>query len=248
MSRHIGWVVTVALVLGIGGQSRGAGPTEILDKAIKALGGEEKLAKAQKATWKTKGVITFMGSDNEFTTTSSVNGLSQFRQEFEGDFGGNKIMGVTVVNGDKGWRVFMDNKTELDKDSLANEKRNYSLSVIPMTLLDLKGKDFKVENGGEEKVGDKAQVGLKVTGADGKDFRLFFDKESGLPVRLVAKVSGFDGAEFTQETTLSDYKEVGGIQKAMKVKSTRDGEKFIEQQITEFKVLDKVDAKTFGEP
>ena len=37
-----------------------------------------------------------------------------------------------------------------------------------------------------------------------KDFKLFFDKESGLPVKLVATVVGFDGNEFTQETTLRE--------------------------------------------
>src|SRR5262245_13130714 len=76
----------------------------ILDKAIKALGGEEKLGKIKAATWKTKGTITLMGNDNEISTKSIVQGLDYSRQEFEGEFGGNKVMGVTVVAKDKGWR------------------------------------------------------------------------------------------------------------------------------------------------
>jgi len=36
-----------------------------------------------------------------------------------------------------------------------------------------------------------------------------------------------------------------GIKKATSVKGTRDGEKFSELQISEFKILDKVDPKTF---
>lgn len=56
------------------------------------------------------------------------------------------------------------------------------------------------------------------------------------------------GDEFTQETTFSDYQDMGGIKKATKIQSKRDGEKFIDQQITEFKVLDQVDTKTFAEP
>ena len=77
---------------------------------------------------------------------------------------------------------------------------------------------------------------------------MYFDKESGLPVQVVAKVTGFMGEEFTQETTYSDYKEFSGIKKATRATSKRDGEKFIETEITEFKVLDKVDPKTFEEP
>ena len=58
---------------------------------------------------------------------------------------------------------------------------------------------------------------LKVTGPDGKDFTLCLDKESGLPVKLVAKVLSFQGEEYTSETTYADYKDFGGIKKATKV-------------------------------
>ena len=87
-----------------------------------------------------------------------------------------------------------------------------------------------------------------MTGPDRKDFTLYFDKESGLPVKLVAKVVGFRGDEYTQETTYKDYKDFDGIKKATKVESKRDGEDFMKSEITEFKVLDKVDPKTFSEP
>ena len=177
-----------------------------------------------------------------------MQGLDQLRGEFEGDFGGNKFQAVTVLNGDKGWRKFGDMGMELDKDSLANEKRSLYLQMIPVTLLPLKGKDFKVEAAAEEKVGDKAAVGIKVTGPDGKDFKLYFDKDSGLPVKLVAKVIGFMGEEFTQETTFGTYKDFNGIKVATKIQNKRDGEKFLEQEITEFKLVDKVDPKTFAEP
>ena len=112
----------------------------------------------------------------------------------------------------------------------------------------LKGNGFKFEAAGEEKVGDKPAVILKVTGPDGKDFTLSFDKESGLPVKQVAKVIGFQGKEYTLESTYSDYKDFGGIKKATKIEIKRDGEKFQDLEVTEFKVLDKVDPDAFTEP
>ena len=87
-----------------------------------------------------------------------------------------------------------------------------------------------------------------MTTPDGKEFTLYFDKESGLPVKLVAKVVGFGGEEFTQETTYKDYKDFDGIKKATKVDSKRDGEDFTKSEVTEFKVLEKVDPKAFSEP
>jgi len=251
MTRLIGAVLALALVAGLSGRGWAADAPDanaVLDKAIKALGGDEKLSKVKTATWKTKGTITFGGNDNEVTSQWTVQGLDHARQEFEGNFGGNMVKGVTVLAGDKGWRDFGGDRMEMDKDAVANQKRIVYLTLVPATILPLKSKEFKVEAIAEENVGGKPAAGIKATGPEGMEFNLFFDKESGLPVKMVAKVIGFMGDEFTQETTFSDYQEMAGIKKATKVQSKRDGEKFIEQQITEFKVLDEVDAKTFAEP
>ncbi len=252
MNRLMAGMVATGLLVGLVGTRAGADdakdPKAVIDKAIKALGGEEKLSKAQSATWKGKGTISFGGSDNEFTSQTTVQGLDHFRQEFEGEFGGNKVKGLVVVAGNKGWRQFGDNKMEMDKDGLANQKRSIYLTVIPMTIVPLRDKGFKTEVAGEEKVGGKPAVGLKITGPDGKDFTLYFDKESGLPVKQVAKVVGFMNEEFTQETTFADYKDFQGIKRATRIENKRDGQKFLESQTTEFKVLDKVDPKQFAEP
>jgi hypothetical protein len=251
MARFLGALLVTALVCSSGGPARGQDdkdPRAILDKAIKALGGEEKLGTARAATWKIKGTIHFGGDANKFSGQSTVQGLTQSRQEFEGEFMGNKVKGVTVLNGDKAWRSFADMSMELDKEGVANEKRNLYLQLVPTLLVPLKGKEFKLQAAGEEKVDGKLAVSLKVTGPDGKDFRLYFDKASGLPVKQVAKVVGFMGEEFTQETTYGGYKDFDGINKATKVVAKRDGEKFLEAEITEFRILKKVDPKTFEEP
>jgi len=220
----------------------------ILDKAIKAVGGEEKLKKAEAITWKSKGTISFGGNETEIKGTVTSQGLDRHRREVEGEFGGEPRKFVVVLSGDKGWRKFGDDPMEMDADGLANEKRSVYLEIVATTLVPLKGNGFKLEAAAEEKVGDKPAAAIKVTGPDKKDFTIYFDKESGLPVKLVAKVIGFQGEEYTQDTTYKDYKDFDGIKKATKVESKRDGEDFIKSEITEFKVLDKVEPKTFNQP
>jgi hypothetical protein len=250
MKRFLGAVLVAVLLPGVSNSIRAdeKDTNAILDKAIKALGGEEKLGKITAISWKSKGTITFNGEDNEISSQSTLQGLDHYRSEFTGQFGGNEVKGVTVLNGDKGWRKFGENDMELDADAITNEKRTIYITAIPTLLVQLKGKGFKVESAAEEKVGDKPAAGLKVTGPDNKDFTIYFDKESGLPVRLVAQVIGFGGEEFKQDTTYSDYKDFDGIKKATKYSAKRDGEKFVDLVISEFKVLDKVDAETFSQP
>lgn len=241
----------VALVSMMTTLGRAAGDAEseaVVDKAIKAMGGAEKLGAIKAATWKSKGKITVGGGDNEFTAQSTFHGLDHYRSEFEGDFGGNTIKGVTVLAGDKGWRKFGDMGMPLDKAGVANEKRTVYLQVVPSILVPLKGKEFKIALAGTEQVAGKPAVALKVTGPDGKDFKLYFDKESGLPVKQVASVIGFMGEEFEQESSYSKFKDFGGVQRATHVEVKRDGETFIIVDVTEYRTLEKVDAKTFTEP
>jgi hypothetical protein len=220
----------------------------VLDKAIKALGGEKNLAKVKAATWKTKGKFYIMDNENEFISESAYQAPNRYRGQFEGEFMGNKIKAVTVVDGDKGWRHFMDETNELDKDGLANEKRNISFQWVPTAILPLRDKAYKLEAIDAEKVDGKAAAGIKVTAKDGKSFKLYFNKESGLPVKLAAKTVGFGGDEFDLEVFFSDYKEVQGIKKAMKIVQKRNGDKMMEQTITEFKIKDKLDDKLFAKP
>lgn len=249
MKQFLGALLAIVLVAPAGRLARAddKDPKAILDKAIQALGGEEKLKKTENVTWKSKGTLTLNGNDNPISVKGTVQGLDHYRAEVEGEFGGNEVKGVVVLNGNKGWRNFGE-KMEMGEDGVANEKRSLYLQVIPFRILPLKDKGFKVEAAGEAKVGDKPAAGVKVTGPDGKDFTIHFDKESGLPVKVVARVIGFGGEEYTQETTYQDYKDFDGIKKATKLQSKRDGEDFLKSEVSEFKVLEKVDPKTFAEP
>jgi hypothetical protein len=234
---------TLSLVVTSSSEAGDSDAKSIVDKAITAVGGAEKLAKIDAFSMKTKGTVIFNGNENT-TNDVTYKGLDHYRREF----GNDQFHGVIVLDGDKGWRKVGDNSSTIEGDGVANEKRNIYLGVIPITLVALKGNGFKFEAAGEEKVGDKPAVILKVTGPDGKDFTLSFDKESGLPVKQVAKVVGFQGQEATLETIYSDYKDFGGIKKATKIEIKRDGEKFQDLTVTEFKVLDKVESDAFAEP
>ena len=247
MKRFLGAALAATLVTALAGPARADDPDAqaIVDKGIQALGGAEKLGKAAAFSVKTKATIRFNDNDNDFRGQVTVQGLDHYRSQFESDM----FTGVTVLAGDKGWRRFGDNPTmELEGDALANEKRNVYLYVVPRRLVPLKGQGFKVQAAGEQQVDGKPAVGVKVTGPDGKDATIYFDKQSGLPVKQVATVVGFQGQEYTQETTYADYKDFDGIKVATKAEVKRDGDRFLTQEVTEFKALDKVDPDTFTEP
>ena len=225
-----------------------ANPIALVDKAVLALGGAEKLGHVKAAAWTATGIFTFQSVDIPVTARIVIQDTGHLRREFDINASGFQLKGVVIVAGDKAWISLNGNVENLDKEKLANERRIAYLSAIPVTVLPLKSEEFRLESIADERVGDRPAAGLKVTPPDGKEFSLYFDKESGLPVRLVAKVLDQDGKEFTDETTFGDYKPVDGIQTVTRIESKRDGQKASAVRISDFKVLDHVDAKTFAEP
>src|SRR5262249_36483192 len=142
----------------------------ILDKAIKASGGEEKLSKIKAFTVKGKGTIVFDGNDIDFTFETTARGIEQYRSTYEGEAGGEKFSGATVIDGGKGWRKHNDDVEKLEGESLDHEKRNAYLEVGPILLTLLNGKGFKLNSADEE----KDSTGIRATGPDGKEFTIRF--------------------------------------------------------------------------
>jgi hypothetical protein len=250
MNGFLGVGLVMVLVCSLAGPTRADDKAvkAILDKAIRALGGEEKLTRSNAISWKAKGTFAAGESESGFTGQVTVHGLDHFRSAFEGKFGDNPFKVVTVLSGDKGWRKVMNDSTTMDATALASEKQSLYLLITPLTLLPLKGKGYQLEVDGEEMVGKVAAVVLKGTGPDGKDFALYFDKKTGFPIKQVAKVTSSMGEEFTQERLYGDYKVFDGIKRPTKIVTKREGAKFVEEEITEFKIVNKVDPATFAAP
>ena len=250
MKRFSSLTLVCVLVAGMGYPAR-ADEQEakaVIDKAIKAMGGEEKLSRIKAFSAKGKGTVFFDGKEIPFTFEMKSQGIGQYRSAYEGEVDGNKFEGLTVLDGDKGWKKLGDDTKKLEADELANEKRIAYIDVVPILMLPLKGKDFKVASAADEKVGGKPAATVVVTGPDGKDFTMYFDKESGLPMRLKGKVVDDEGKEFTQDTTFETYKDFDGIKVCTKFQTKRDGEQFVDVEGMEFKALDKLEPDTFAEP
>src|SRR4051794_5312672 len=90
MSQQLFRGLVAALVLTGASQAVRAdgGSNPVLDKAIKAMGGEEKLGKVKALQVKGKGTINIMDMESPFTSSVIAQGLDHSRQEFEGEFGG----------------------------------------------------------------------------------------------------------------------------------------------------------------
>jgi hypothetical protein len=248
--RRIVCLATV-MVLGVFGTARAddqADLKKVIDKAIQAVGGEAKLAKFNALTFKGKGKFYGMGEGIDYTGEWSVQQPDKLRFQF--DSGGNFTL-VRVVNGDKIWMKIAGQEAMAvdDKDEIAEAKEAAYAGWVA-TLLPLKDKGFTFAALGEVKVDDKPAVGVRVSHQGHRDVNLFFDKNKGWLVKTETVVKDLmgGGGEVTQETLFSEYKEVNGTQRFLKIVINRAGKKFVDADISEIEPKEKLDDSVFGKP
>lgn len=245
------WVasLSVGLALALGGSLRAEGKADaqaIIDKAIKAAGGETNLAKFKAMTWKDKGTFHGLGMPLPYTGVMAVQWPDQSREAIDSEAMGQKFIMVMVVNRDKGWLKINDMLMELDKDKLAEQKEDLHASYVS-TLLPLKDKAYTLTALGASKLGDQAVLGVKVSSKGHRNVQLYFDKETGLLAKS-ANIVKEEGKEINQEAFYSAYKEVAGVKQPIKIKINRDGKLYVEAENSDIKPADKLDDTVFAKP
>ena len=220
----------------------------LVEKAVKAQGGQEKLDKLPALTVTFKGTFHGMGDGIPMSGTISTQGADKQRVEIEVEAGGQKVPIVIVVAGDKGWTKIVKELKEFDKDELAEAKEQAFASWVT-TLAPLKDKQFKLATTGEIKVDNKPALGVKVSCKGHRDVDLYFDKETGLLVKSETRVKDEGtGQEVSEEGFVGEYKEFQGIKHAMKFTVKRSGKLFMEGELTDVQFAEKLDAGTFAKP
>jgi hypothetical protein len=246
--RCTSWLLGLALVLVAGVARAEDTPQQILDKAIAATGGEENINKLPASTWKSKGTVHIQGMSISFNGEWAQAALSKSRTSIEVDFNGQKFQFTSVLNGDKGWRKMGDNVMELADQELKTERDNNHAHWITQ-LTPLKDKAYTLAPLKEIMVDNKPAVGFNVTRQGYGEVKMYFDKQTNLLVK--SEFQAFDmqsGGEVKQEVFYSDYKDVQGMKMPMKSLIKRNGEDFVNSEITEVKRTEKLEDKLFQAP
>jgi hypothetical protein len=215
----------------------------VVEKAIKAQGGAEGLARAAVAQRQGKGTLALSGVDYPFTTEETLNLPGQFRYRNEA---GKKQL-VRVINGDKGWVQAAGGMTvEMNRDRLAEQMEEaYVLWLV--TLAPLVKDSFNLDVLPEVKVAGRPAAGVKVTARGRPEVAMYFDKESGVLVKITRRAREA-GLEVEKEYLYSDYKDIDGVKLPTREVTTVNNRKFSEVQYTEYKLLRRSDESAFDRP
>jgi hypothetical protein len=222
----------------------------LLGKAIKAMGGPDKLAKLGTVAGKARLTASRNGQEMVVDIDGIWQGLSQYRADMDIHDGNQILKGTLVLNGVKGWFKKMD-KTEDMPEGLAPFIQNFFYAArMPQLLPALTEPGYTLAPLGEVKIGDKTAVGVTVSHKDFKDVSLFFDKESGFPIKSeIRLMEPRRDNETTIECHYGDYKDFDGVKLCgtITVKMSNENHEF-KLELSELKAANKLPDDRFDMP
>jgi outer membrane lipoprotein-sorting protein len=200
MNRKLVLSLCAAALLAVSASAQTA--DELIDKNIKAKGGLDKLKALQ--SMKFTGKMKMGPMEAPFIV------MKKRPENFRLEFTIQGMTGIQAYDGTTGWLVmpFMGKKDpeQMSADMLKEFKEEADFDG---PLMDYKTKGNKVEFVGKEDVQGTAAYKLHVVTKEGNESTLYLDAESYLEIKSESKRK-VQGQEMESETTLGDYKDVGG--------------------------------------
>ncbi|HEX4000457.1 MAG TPA: hypothetical protein VHX65_18035 [Pirellulales bacterium] len=224
-------------------------PAAILDTAIKAQGGEEKLAKVVGLYFKMKGTSYDGDAKAPFAYEMYIAPDKIRTVSLDED---GQVSDIEVVNGKQGWdKDDEDEASGLSAQSIAAEHdviyENFATMLVP-----LKAKVYRLTSIPDTEVAGHTAVGILVRRDKHPDLKMYFDKDTHLLAKLQCKIKDADedtATEHDQEIIYSDYREVQGTKQPFKFEQLWDGTKVADCVILAQKLFEKqLDAKLFQKP
>src|SRR6267142_4530872 len=175
---------TVVGLLGLAGPARAQDdPRSVIEKAVKAEGGAEKLSKLGTSRAKARGTMELMGQTIKVTMEAAVHMPDKMRNEMTLDVMGNKVTVIQVLNGGKGWISAAGTTQDMPAQMLDEMKEEMYVAEAEMLTPLLKDKAYTLASLPEIKVNGQAALGVKVSAKGHRDLSLYFDKETGLVIK-----------------------------------------------------------------
>jgi hypothetical protein len=250
---HLAGPAVAGLVLLAAPPVRPPDARALVEKAVRAAGGADRLAKSPAATWKGRG--TFFGAGGKkgtpFTLEGARQGADRLRLATKSTFRGTTYERVLVVDGKRGWTELDGRAQGLPKDELAEQRErmyaNYVASLVPL----LREGGFTLAPLGPARVGEREALGVKVARKGRRDVLLFFDATTGRLLKRESAIKDLPGSgkDVKEEVLYEDYRPTpDGALHARKVKVLWDGKRVSEVELTSISPRGKLDDALFAPP
>lgn len=204
--------------------------TEILDKAIEAIGGKAKLAQIENYTAVTQTTATGALTKIKMTVTETNQPPDLSKQLFEIDKG----FRILCLSGNQSWQQIGQDVSDLSR----LQRREMERAFFRDTINFFKHHDAvgtSVKYIGKQKLAGRSFYILEIKNLSSDSFSLYIDVETFLIVKKTYRGAAETGFALFEER-YSDYQSVSGLVVPHKIVVKTNGKVFIESKLTQFEV------------
>jgi hypothetical protein len=218
----------------------------VVDAAIKAHGGADALKRAQTAVRTADGTFQSFGKDVPFTEELVWQLPQRFRRTLQVGPGTDRVRLVLVVGADKGWQTTGGTVGELGSDRLG-ELREEAYVLWLATLTPLRQDGVELTPLPESRVDGRPVLGVQAAGKGHADAQLYFDKESGLLVKIEQRAQEA-GQTLHKEFVCGNHKEFDGVKLPTRVEELHGGCRFAVRTGMAYRFPRPADEAAFSRP
>ena len=221
----------------------------IVKKAIEAHGGKAALDKMKAFTGNMKGEISIMGMDLAIDGEMAYELPDKHMMTINMAVQGQKIHVVTIANGTKQKSTMNGMDIPIGKAEKKEVMQMMMLQEISQLTSLIDSKKYAIKAEKDEDVKEMPADVVLVTAEGLNDIKLYFDKKTNRLVktsRTSISPGAGEGVEVLEESFLSDFKKIDGQMVSTKLQVKHDGKKFMTITMSEIKLMEKADPKTFA--
>jgi hypothetical protein len=218
----------------------------VIEQAIKAHGGADALTRAQTAVRTSTGTMSLFGKDLAFTDEMTWQLPDRFRLVIDVGTGQDRTHLTLVVNPDKGWQATGGMVVDLGPDRL-EELHEEAYVLWLTTLTPLRKTGFELTPLPDAQVGSRQAAVVKVASKGHADARLYFDKDSGLLIKLERRAKEA-GLAVDKEYLYGEPKDFDGAKLPTKLQETINGKRFTDLTNISYKFPRGVNDAVFARP
>ncbi len=247
MHRSKAFLVTVLVFGPVGGLRAQDTAQSIIDRAIRAHGGDAVLARLSAGHIRTRGTVR-LNAEATFTQETYFQLPDRMKQVQVIEGAGQKVTVAVGLDGSRGWLV-VDGRPRKITDRFLDELKEGMHLVRVLRLVPLREPGYQLSLVGTEEVGGQPAAVIRVSARGHRDLRLYFDRQSGLLVRVGrAAPDPAAGKDVPEERYYDGYRDVDGILSPRRVTVFRNGQKYMTAETVETHFMPRLDPSTFTAP
>lgn len=226
--------------------TRAGDATTVIDKAIQATARSELILNRLSNVLRTeRGVLHLPGEDVPADRTSYLNPPLRIRYDATLVQAGQRVPFVLTLDGVNGWKSIRREVSNLTAGEMAAIQDDRYVWYVA-SLLPTKRKEATLTMQPDATINNSPVSVVKLTMPGRTDAQLYFDKKTGLLVRI--RMQSSEPGVGPREWDFSEFKDFDGIKLPTKYSSTQRNRKIEEWTIDNYRFRDRFVDSTFEKP